>query len=95
MDASNIGFIGYLRNLYFSGLWPKTWKTYHITIKGVISQCTCSSALGRSVSLVDTRLPLTPIILKQLIASLQYTTSLYFAQVLMKSVYLVAFSLFS
>ncbi|XP_062587810.1 uncharacterized protein LOC134249476 [Saccostrea cucullata] len=32
-DASNIGFGGYLGNQYFSGIWPKTWNTYHITIK--------------------------------------------------------------
>lgn len=32
-DASNIGFGGYLGNQYFSGVWPKAWEAYHITVK--------------------------------------------------------------
>lgn len=32
-DASNIGFGCYLGNQYFSGVWPKAWESYHITVK--------------------------------------------------------------
>lgn len=32
-DASNIGFGGCLGNQYFSGVWPKAWKAYYITVK--------------------------------------------------------------
>lgn len=43
---------------------------------------------------VDSRLPITPCILKHVIASLQYTTGSYFVHVLMKSMYLFAFHCF-
>lgn len=32
-DASDIGFGGYIGNQYFSGVWPKAWEAYHITVK--------------------------------------------------------------
>lgn len=32
-DASNSGFGGYLNKQWFAGLWPDSWKGFHITVK--------------------------------------------------------------
>lgn len=32
-DASNSGYGGYLKDHWFSGVWPEPWRGYHITIK--------------------------------------------------------------
>lgn len=47
----------------------------------------CLQGYRNRTGIVDSRLPITPCILKQLIASLQYTASSYFLRVLMKSMY--------
>lgn len=54
----------------------------------------CLQGYRNRTGIVNSRLPITPYILKQLIASLQYTASSYFVRVLMKSMYLLAFHCF-
>lgn len=32
-DASNTGYGGYLKDQWFSGVWPESWRGFHITVK--------------------------------------------------------------
>ena len=34
-DASNTGSGAYLGNRWFGGVWPDTWKKFHITVKEI------------------------------------------------------------
>lgn len=54
----------------------------------------CLQCYRNRMGKVDSRLPKTPFILKQLIASLQYSASSYVVRVLMKSMYLLEFHCF-
>jgi hypothetical protein len=54
----------------------------------------CLQGYKNKSSSVDSRLPITPSILKQLISSLPYTSKSYFVHVLIKSMYLLAFHCF-